>query len=135
MAQNLTHTGIGTADTEISRALDRALALSRVGEDLELLQEIAQLFLEDSARMLSEIRSAVQDRDAKKLDRSAHTLKGCVSNFGAEQLYEAALAMERMGRAGDLINLDGAFRSLEYEVQRLEADLRSLLTEGAPNMR
>ena len=40
-------------------SLDRELALSRVGGDLELLQEIALLFLSDSERMAREIEKSV----------------------------------------------------------------------------
>ena len=107
-------------------ALDKELALSRVGGDLELLQEIALLFLSDSERMAREIEKAVAARDAKALDRSAHTLKGCVSNFGAQRLYECAMALERMGRTGDLSKMDPAFRTLRAEIIQLENDLRAL---------
>ncbi|MBS1874552.1 MAG: Hpt domain-containing protein [Acidobacteria bacterium] len=110
-------------------ALDRELALSRVGGDLELLQEIALLFLSDSERMAREIESSVQARDPKALDRSAHTLKGCVSNFGAQRLYELSLALERMGRAGDLTNVDPVFNQLKSEINQLESDLRHLTAE------
>lgn len=126
MAQHLRSTENGAVEGQRAPALDREVALSRVGGDMELLQEIAQLFLDDSARMLADIESAVQARDAKNLDRSAHTLKGCVLNFGAQRLYEAALALERMGRNGQLRDVDPAFRSLREELHRLEADLRSL---------
>ena len=131
MTQQLKADQVMTARV-VPPALDRELALSRVGGDLQLLQEIAQLFLEDSARMLSEIRSAVQERHAQHLDRSAHTLKGCVSSFGAQRLYEAALTMERMGRGGDLSNVDVSFRLLESEIHRLEADLQALVAESSP---
>ena len=79
--------------------------------------------------MLSEISKAVDTRDAKALDRSAHTLKGCVANFGAQHVYEASLALEQMGRRGDLANVDPAFQRLEYEMHRLEDDLRTLTSE------
>jgi HPt (histidine-containing phosphotransfer) domain-containing protein len=119
---------VATAPTPVGRrtALDRELALSRVGGDLELLQEIALLFLSDSERMLSEIEKAVSARDAKALDRAAHTLKGCVSNFGAQHLYEVSLALERMGRSGDLTNMESAFQLLKAEIGQLERDLHVL---------
>lgn len=110
-------------------ALDKELALSRVGGDLELLQEIALLFLSDSERMAREIENSVQARDAKALDRSAHTLKGCVSNFGAQRLYELSLALERMGRAGDLEDVDPVFNLLKQEIHQLESDLRELTAQ------
>ena len=76
------------------RALDRSLALSRVGGDVELLQEIAQLFLEDAPNMLAAIDLALRSGDAHALERAAHSLKGSVSNFGAQCAYEAAFSLE-----------------------------------------
>lgn len=111
------------------KSLDRELALSRVGGDLELLQEIAELFLMDSERMVQDINRALGARDARALDRAAHTLKGCVSNFGAQRLYDAALALEKMGRTGDLSSVGPAFDLLRAEVAILESDLRSLAAD------
>lgn len=113
-------------DQSIHSALDRELALSRVGGDLELLQEIALLFLSDSERMAREIENSVKARDPKALDRSAHMLKGCVSNFGAQRLYELSLTLERMGRGGDLTNVDDVYEMLKAEITQLENDLRAL---------
>lgn len=115
-----------TATLNGLHALNRELALSRIGGDLELLQEIALLFLSDSTRMLDEIHKAVTARNASALDRAAHTLKGCVSNFGAQNLYEAALALERMGRAGEFGNVGPAYQRLRTELLQLETDLREL---------
>jgi two-component system sensor histidine kinase/response regulator len=119
----------GVATVNCAPALDRDLALSRVGGDLELLQEIALLFLSDSCRMLQEIEKAVAARNAGSLDRAAHTVKGCVSNFGAQGLYDAALALERMGRSGDLSNMEPAYSRLRMEMLQLESDLRALTAE------
>ena len=41
---------------------DKAVALSRVGGDIELLKEIAVLFLEDYPRSLTDLRDAVHAR-------------------------------------------------------------------------
>lgn len=120
----------GSATLIGAHALDRELALSRIGGDLELLQEIALLFLSDSSRMLDEIQKAVAARNAGALDRAAHTLKGCVSNFGAQGLYNAALALERMGRSGDLSAMEPTFQRLRGEILQLETDLKEL-TVGA----
>lgn len=126
------HSGTGLADVtgpppeRAAKALDWELALSRVGGDADLLQEIALLFLSDSSRMLREIDQAVAARDSRALDRSAHTLKGCVSNFGAQRLYEAALALERMGRSGDLSNMRAKYLALRDELSQLERDLRAI---------
>lgn len=127
---NMSTAEAGGAGGRSPASLDREIALSRVGGDMDLLKEIGQLFLDDAARMLAAIESAVKAKDAKAIDRSAHTLKGCVSNFGAIRLYEAAFALEKMGRNNDLARVDMEFRILERELRLLEADLRELGSEN-----
>src|ERR1700676_33856 len=80
-------------------SLDRQLALSRVGGDLELLREIAILFLDECPRALLEIQRALAAEDAVKLENAAHSLKGSVANFGASAAVAAALRLEQMGRS------------------------------------
>jgi len=106
--------------------LDRAIALSRVGGDAELLQEMAQIFLEEYPSQLNVLRAAVQARDAKALERSAHSLKGSVGNFGAESAHQAALALEMMGRQGNLDHLEDAFRRLESALSALKPEMECL---------
>jgi two-component system sensor histidine kinase/response regulator len=106
--------------------LDRAIALSRVGGDAELLQEMAQLFLEECPSQLASVRAAVRSRDAKALERSAHSLKGSVGNFGAAAAHQAALALEMLGRRGELDQADRALQELESAFSRLEPEMQSL---------
>ncbi len=105
---------------------DKAVALSRVGGDAELLKEIAILFLDDYPKSLTELREAVQTRDAKRLERSAHGLKGSVSNFGAAPAVDAALQLETMGRSQKLVEVEQVLRTLELALAALRAELESL---------
>ena len=106
--------------------LNLAAALERVGGDQELLEEVAQLFLDTSPDLLTEIGRAVVARDARALERSAHTLKGSVGNFGADAAFQAALRLEKIGRSGDLMGVDEAYRALEAEMERLRPALATL---------
>ena len=106
--------------------LDRAVALERVGGDSELLQEMAQLFLDEYPMQLEAVRVAVRARDAKALERSAHSLKGSVGNFGAAAAQEAALQLELIGRRGDLREVDGAMACLESALSSLQPEMESL---------
>ena len=108
---------------------DRPAALARVGDDLELLQEIARLFLDDTPNMMSHIEQAIAARDADALGRSAHTLKGCVSNFGAAEVYEAALNLEKLGRNGDLDNARDGLDRLRRSLENLRPELEQLAAE------
>jgi len=108
------------------QVLDRATALARVGGDLELLKEIAALFLDDYPRALDEIHQALATGDAKTLERSAHGLKGSVANFGARAAVDAAFQLEQLGRAHTLDQVPPALAALEQALASLHAELASL---------
>lgn len=93
-------------------SLDHAVVLERLGGDEALLQEVAQLFLEEYPALMSEICAAAQDGDARRVERAAHSLKGSIANFGAEPAVQAALAVETIGRSGDLAGAQEAYAQL-----------------------
>ncbi len=107
-------------------ALDRELALSRVGGDAELLKEIAALFIEDYPKALAEIRAAAARGDAQGVERAAHGLKGSVANFGAQAVGDAAFHLEQMGRAGDLTGVGKAIDALARALDALHPQLKAL---------
>lgn len=109
--------------------LDRAVALSRLGGDEQLLQEIAKLFIDDYPHTLAEVRGAVQARDARGVERSAHALKGAVANFGANQVVAAAIQLETMGRSHHLDGAEQALAALEGALEELRPDLARLCGE------
>ena len=106
--------------------MDEALALSRVGGDFELLREVVGLFLDDYPRTLEKIRSAVAANDASGVEHNAHSLKGSVSTFGAKDVFESALALEKQGRSGNLSCAQDGLRKLENALQALRPDLEAL---------
>jgi HPt (histidine-containing phosphotransfer) domain-containing protein len=106
--------------------LDEALALSRVGGDFELLREVVGLFLDDYPRAVEKIRHAVTVNDASAVEHHAHSLKGSVSTFGAKDVFDAALALEKQGRNGDLSGAQDGLRTLENALQDLRPDLEAL---------
>jgi two-component system sensor histidine kinase/response regulator len=109
--------------------LDREAALDRVGGDLELLQEVAALFLEEYPVLLSHIRKAIQAGDALALEYSAHSLKGSVGNFGAKSAHEAAFQLELAGKAHDLSRAPERLAKLESSLDHLRGSLLSLCAE------
>jgi two-component system sensor histidine kinase/response regulator len=104
-------------------AIDREVALSRMGGDLKLLREIAALFLENQEAWLNELREAAGRHDAEALARTAHGLKGSVANFGARDAEQAALQLEKLGRSGQFD------QDLKPSLQALEAALAALRPE------
>jgi PAS domain S-box-containing protein len=110
-------------------ALNKTAIMERVGGDVDLFQEIAGLFLETCPGLLTEIREAFRMGDSESLEKASHTLKGSVSNFGAESAVAAALKIERMGRARDLNEASQAIKDLEKEMSQVMEDLAALSRE------
>jgi PAS domain S-box-containing protein len=106
--------------------LDESLALSRVGGDADLLKEVVELFLDDYPSTFEKIRNAVASRDASALEHHAHSLKGSVATFGANRAFEAAFALEKQGRSGDLTGVQDGLSSLERALEALRPELVSL---------
>jgi len=110
-------------------ALDREEALSRVGGDVDLLREIAAVFLDDCPNSLSQLRDAVSNGDARLVERQAHTLKGSIATFGTGNVFETARKIELQGRCGDLTEVASDLIHLEAGLETLKADLRSFINE------
>jgi HPt (histidine-containing phosphotransfer) domain-containing protein len=109
--------------------LDESVALSRVGGDVELLREVIGLFLDDYPQSLDMIRDAVARGDQSSLERHAHSLKGSVSTFGAQEAFDAAMALEKQGRAGDLAEAQDGLHRLEHALATLRPELEALQTK------
>jgi HPt (histidine-containing phosphotransfer) domain-containing protein len=90
--------------------------LERFGGDASLLRELAELFIQSCPKMLEDIRDAVQKRDAKALERAAHSLKGCVGIFFSQGARETAQQLESLGRSGELAGAEELARLLEKQV-------------------
>ena len=121
-----------TADAPANVLLfDRAVALEQVAGDLELLREIAGLFLQDAPRWLADIKSGIARRDGDTLERAAHTLKGAISTFGVKSAHALALQLEQMGRGRNFTDAEAVGRQLEQEIARLQPVLEALQRESA----
>jgi len=70
-------------------------------EDPAFLRELIDLFISDVADRIAELERALASSDSQLLTRSAHTIKGSCSNFGATELWRISQVMEQQGKAGD----------------------------------
>ena len=100
-------------------ALDHAALLARVGGNDALVLEILQMCPGEFTRLLKELRSAVTDKDAKRIRLAAHTLQGTLGNLSASVAYEATLRLEHMGRTGNLDRVEEAYRLVQEQVERV----------------
>jgi signal transduction histidine kinase/DNA-binding response OmpR family regulator len=104
-----------------AEGFDPGAALARVGGSTEALRELMDVFRTDSARLLDDIRLALDSGDAVGLRAAAHTLKGMVSFFDAAAATEAAYHLERLGESGVVAGGEGAAALLAAEVGRISA--------------
>ncbi len=109
--------------------IDRKKLMERVGDSPELLIELIELFLELGPGMLKSIQESVEQGSPDDLQRSAHSLKGSVGNFAAEDTFEASLLLETMGRNKNLTGAQDALTVLQNELSRLSNELTLIKSE------
>ena len=112
--------------------LDRDAILERMEGDVELLEEIVQLFLEDSPRLIAAMRDSLANADAAGLRMAAHAMKGSLSNFGSLPAGVLAFELEVMGRDGNLDNAAAVFASFLMSLERLQPQLLGLIRRPVP---
>ena len=106
--------------------LNREKILARVDGDYDLFQELVDLFLADLPQRLDAIRTAVHSNDSTSLERSAHSLKGAVGNFGRTPAHRAAEQLEEIARSQKLSQAPEIFTNLEAEIERLQSQLADI---------
>ena len=102
-------------------------SLQRLGGDKELFFEFIEIFMSDSSKMLDELSSAVKTNDFSSVEKSAHALKGLMSNFGAKPCCEMALQFERAGREQDLAGVSESLPQFLDLYESLRRELNTLL--------
>ena len=111
--------------------IDHAAALRRTEGDVELLAELARIFLDEYPRLLGKVRAAVASGTPRRIEHAAHELKGCLGNLAANGGFAAAERLEILGRSGELTDAPAVAALLEAELARLAPALERLITPGA----
>jgi PAS domain S-box-containing protein len=111
--------------------LDYSAALARVGGDVDLLQELAGMFMEEYPKLLDEIRRGLAGRDAAVAGNAAHQLKGLLAQFGAEAARQAAYSVELPSRQGDLATASQNLQVLEAAMRLVHPELAKMAGSAA----
>jgi two-component system, sensor histidine kinase and response regulator len=114
---------------EKAKVFDFEQSLRRIDGDKELYRDLIGLFLEDSPKLLEQIRAGIAAKNAKEAGHGAHTLKGLAANFSGEPVIQAADQVERLSRTGAFAAVGHAFDHLEQETSLLQDALRSFQAE------
>jgi two-component system, sensor histidine kinase and response regulator len=108
--------------------LNKAALLARVGGKEDRMGRIINVFLNESSKLLEEMREAIASGDASQLKRPAHSLKGAVGIFDIPAASEAAQKLESLGSTGNLTGAEEAFFELETAINRLRPALAELVS-------
>jgi len=113
------------------RAFDEKELMERVDNDWDFLAETVEMLANDGRALLAEIRRAAASNDPDAVGRAAHTLKGMISNFCSPTAHAGALAVEQIGKSGDLASVAPAVETLENSVNALIDDLTGFVSTRA----
>jgi two-component system sensor histidine kinase/response regulator len=112
----------GPATEERRTPSDRG-ALARVAADPNMLREIIAIFLDDAPKQLAALREGLNADDGNAVYRAAHTLKGSVGNFQAQEIVAHLQRLEARAREGDMATCNRIFDQIQAEMDRLIASL------------
>ena len=110
-----------------NRIFDKDEILERFDGEKEFLAELVEIFINDFPAQFSEIQKAVDNRNGKDLEKSAHKLKGAIANFAEKAAFEAALKIEMMGKENRLEEVEEAYNTLVKEVEYLVNALKEFV--------
>jgi len=108
--------------------VDVDFSLRRLGGDSRLLNEIVQIFFEDSPEMMRELAVAVKAFDARGARQSAHALRGLVSNFGESEAVELVRKIELAAKEDDMVSARRYYDDFRDKYETLHRELTDLVS-------
>lgn len=103
--------------------------LRQMDGDLSLMEEVIEIFLNETPKRLKKIQRALEMGDLKGLEREAHALKGSAGSLGARQLEERAKKLQSASREGHLEEARRLLEPLRHEVIKLQGQLAQILSK------
>jgi CheY-like chemotaxis protein/HPt (histidine-containing phosphotransfer) domain-containing protein len=110
---------------------DAEVALANAAGDPDLRRELAELFLDESPRLVVQLAEAAAVRDGANATRLAHALKGSAATVGAFAFRDAAERLEQAGTAAEWAAIDAGLPKLQMELHRLRVTLAEIVPVGA----
>ncbi len=100
---------------------DRSFALEQAGGDECLLQELIELFLNRAPGQLQRVEDGIDHGDCQATARSAHLLNGSVSHFLEPQALAPLHELERLSKAGLMVEARKQFATVKALIDDLFA--------------
>ena len=128
--EKLTHApGIRESVAADPVTVDSTLLLKAFDGDWNFLKEVVEVFLDDYPRLLDNLRRSFNEGDCDTFMRSAHSLKGMLKNFRAENAAEVAFDLEKKGKEADLKGVQADIESLAAQIAEVDNTLRNMIEQ------
>jgi len=108
---------------EKNEPVDLNKSLEQTLGNKELLKELLEEFINNTADQLKIFRGALENDDREMLLNEAHSLKGTAVNLGLDSIAALALHLENMVREGDLTSAKQIIIKIENEIDRLKEQM------------
>jgi PAS domain S-box-containing protein len=102
-------------------ALDTQSLKDMLGIDDDALAEYVTLFLSEAEERYAALSQALEAGDSAGVAFAAHSLKGAAATMGAERVRSAAFRLEKLGRAGNLLEAGGVLEEARREIDRVRS--------------
>ena len=109
--------------------LDLTAAVDNLGGDVELLQEIVEMFVDVTADQLLSIKECIGARNVEQVAILAHGMKGSASNFCAREFIKAARELEMLACSGRLEGAEELLDRLNETFDELKEVIRAVCWE------
>ncbi len=80
---------------DVEAVLDFSGTLDRLDGDVELVQELFNMFVREIPARIKDFRQAITDDDMGRMEKLIHSFKGVAGNLGATKVAEIALQIEK----------------------------------------
>ena len=97
--------------------------------DKETILEIIDLFYEEYPERVKQLNSALKEQDAELLRTSAHSLKGVIAHFHAEEPRKLAKDLEEKGAAKDFEGTEQIKNKLLNQIEEMLEELKEIKKE------
>jgi len=113
--------------------VDVEAVLERCMGDMKVLEKVLGKFEEHLPETVKQLRSAVEEGEAKSVVRLAHAIKGAAANASAAKLQTLAAEIEQVAEFASLEKLRSQAESLAAEMKRCLAFVPSAMVKARTN--
>jgi HPt (histidine-containing phosphotransfer) domain-containing protein len=92
----------------------------------DFINELIDAFLDDAPKLVGELKSALNAKDADAFRRAAHSLKSNAATFGASGLSALARELEMLGKENRLAETGNRLEALKEAVESACRELKGL---------